>query len=74
MDAHRREPHNGFAADKDSWHLIFKKSATLSGNNRWRTPLLGAPHPQAGTSAIFPGSPMRDLKRLVLRSPGSDSY
>ena len=63
--------HNG---TKDSWHLLFKKSANLKGDNRWRTPLLAAPHPQADTSAMFPGSPVRDLNRLVLRSPGFDAY
>ena len=57
---------------RQSFNLLFKKGATLSGTPRWNAAktVTGS----SATSAIFPGSPVTSFARLVVRRPSSDAY
>ena len=57
---------------RQSFHLLFKKGATLSGTPRWDAAKTGSG--SSATSAIFPGSPVTSFARLVVRRPSSDAY
>ncbi len=57
---------------RQSFHLLFKKGATLSGTPRWNAAETGSGF--SATSTIFPGSPVTSFARLVVRRPSSDAY
>jgi hypothetical protein len=70
--------HSTGLSSKHSWHLLFKKSATLKGNDRWQPPTVTSG--TTVTSVLFPpvpgekANPVTTFSRLQVRGGSSDGY